>query len=77
MSMNITVFTSPTCSPCKIVKYFLEKNKISYTERSVAEESNMTEAIKKSGGMTVPVIDVDGRIIVGPNLPLLREALML
>ena len=46
-------------------KYFTD-NKMAYTEHDVAaNEKARDEMIKKTGQMGVPVIDIDGRIIIG------------
>jgi len=48
-------------------EYFTSKN-LNYTEHNVAEdEAMLDEMVKKSGQMGVPVIDIDGKILVGFN----------
>ncbi len=63
---NVIVYSTPTCPYCKMAKnYFKEKN-ISYTEYNVAtDQQKAEEMIEKSGQMGVPVIDINGKIIVG------------
>jgi glutaredoxin 3 len=74
--MTIKLYTTPTCPYCKLVKeYFKEKN-ISYSEVDVANNAAAAnEMVKLSGQMGVPVIDIDGRIIVGWNKNALDEVL--
>jgi len=49
-----------------MAKDFFTKNGIAYTEKDVmADEAAREEMIKKSGQLGVPVIDVDGKIVVG------------
>jgi glutaredoxin len=49
-----------------MAKEFFEEHKIEYREFNVAEDAKTREEmIKKSGQMGVPVIDVDGEIIIG------------
>lgn len=64
--MNITVYSTPTCPFCHKLKEFLDENKVKYTDIDVAADTEKAqEMIKKSGQMGVPVIDVDGEIVVG------------
>ena len=63
---SITIYTTPTCVYCKKAKGFLQQHNIAYTEKDVGMDSTAAEEmIAKSGQMGVPVIDVDGKIIVG------------
>ena len=72
------VYTTESCPWCKKVKEFLTENKISFKEVNVGEnEKAAQEAVKKSGQMGVPVVDVDGTIIIGFDKPALKKALKL
>ena len=63
---NVTIYTTPACVYCKMAKAFFKEHNVSYTEKNVmADDKTREEMIKKSGQMGVPVIDVDGKIIVG------------
>ena len=63
---NIIVYSTPTCPYCTMVKgYFAEKG-IEFKDVNVAaNHAAAAEMVEKSGQMGVPVIDVDGKIIVG------------
>ena len=51
---------------CKMAKDFFTKNNIAYEEHDVAaDEVARNEMMTKSGQMGVPVIDIDGKIVVG------------
>ena len=64
--MNVSIYTTPTCVYCKKAKDFFQKNKIAYNEYNVmTDEKRRDEMITRSGQMGVPVIDVDGKLIVG------------
>ena len=55
--------------------YFKEK-KVNYEEYNVAEDRNAyEEMLKKSNQMGVPVIDINGTIIVGFNRTEIDKAL--
>lgn len=64
--MNITVYSTPTCPFCKKVKVYLEEHKLSFSDVDVMnDQGKAAEMIQKSGQMGVPVIDIDGEIVVG------------
>jgi glutaredoxin 3 len=63
---NIIIYSTPTCAYCKLAKDYLTSKNIPYTEIDVVRDpSKQQELITKSGQFGVPVIDVDGKIIVG------------
>jgi glutaredoxin len=57
-----------------MAKAFLEERNISYTEKDVAgDEPALKEMVEKSGQFGVPVIDVDGKIVVGFDRGMLEQ----
>ena len=63
---NITIYSTPSCSYCNSAKQFMKENNISYTEYNVASDlERRKEMIDKSDQMGVPVIDIEGKILVG------------
>ncbi len=75
---NVTIYTTSSCSWCHRAMDFFNANKVKFTEVNVQEQPDKAqEMIEKSGQMGVPVIDVDGQIIVGFNEPAIRKALKL
>jgi glutaredoxin-like YruB-family protein len=63
---KVKVYSTPTCPYCKIAKSFLQENKIEFEDIDVSvNQAAAQEMISKSGQMGVPVIDIDGQIIVG------------
>jgi glutaredoxin 3 len=65
---KITVYSTPTCPWCKKTKDYLKKKKLEFRDVDITEEDkDREEMIDKSGQMGVPVIDIDGTIIVGFN----------
>lgn len=76
MAKSVTIYTTPTCVYCKMAKEFFKKNNIQYTEKDVAtDEKAREEMVEKSHQLGVPVIDIDGDIIVGFDRAALEEAL--
>ena len=76
--MNVKVYSTPTCPWCAKTKEFLKANKVSFIDVDVStDKKGAEEMVKKSGQMGVPVIDVDGKIIVGFNEAELKNSLNL
>jgi glutaredoxin 3 len=66
MMANIIIYSTPTCPYCVKVKEYLKSKDISYTDYDISKDrSKVDEMMKKSGQMGVPVIDIDGNIILG------------
>jgi len=62
----VIIYTTPTCVYCKMAKEFFKQNNVEFEEKNlVSDEAAREEAVQKSGQMGVPVIDVDGQIMVG------------
>ena len=62
----IKIFSTPTCSFCVTLKAFLTDHDVEFEEINVAEDKEAAkEMIEKSGQMGVPVLDIDGEIVVG------------
>jgi glutaredoxin 3 len=74
--MEVKVYSTPVCPWCKRAKEFLKRNNVAFTEVNVAgDQQAAQEMIKKSGQMGVPVVDVDGTIVVGYDEEELKKAL--
>jgi len=62
----IKIYSTPTCPWCKKAKTYLEEKKIPYESIDVsANEAAQKEMIEKSGQLGVPVLDIDGNIVIG------------
>lgn len=73
---KVTIYTTPTCTYCKMAKAFFQENGVAYEEKDVSVDHEAAkEAMEKSGQMAVPIIDVDGAIIVGFDKPHLSHLL--
>lgn len=63
---NVTIYSTPTCHFCHMAKEFLKENNIEYTEHNVLSDlEKRQEMVEKSGQMGVPVIVIDGKVIIG------------
>ena len=73
---HVTIYTTPTCVYCKMSKEFFKTHNIQYTEKDVAaDEVARKEMFERSGQMGVPVIDIDGQMVVGFDQKKLSELL--
>ncbi len=62
----IKVYSTPTCPYCVTLKMFLKEHNIEFEDIDVSQdEKARDEMVKNSGQMGVPIVDIDGQIIVG------------
>jgi glutaredoxin-like YruB-family protein len=65
-ALRVTVYTSPGCPPCGLVKTYLRDNNISFRSVDISrDERAAREIVRRSGQQAVPQIDINGRIVVG------------
>lgn len=63
---NVLIYTTPTCVYCRAAKEFFKEHNVVYEEKDVAkDEQARNDMVKKSGMMAVPVIDIQGTIVLG------------
>ncbi|HOX09504.1 MAG TPA: glutaredoxin domain-containing protein [Candidatus Omnitrophota bacterium] len=63
---NVKVYSTPTCPYCIKVKQYLKDNNVAFEDINVAaDQAKGEEMVQKSGQMGVPVLDIEGKIIVG------------
>jgi len=75
---NIKIYTTESCPFCKEAKEFLKENNLEFKEINVEKNhEDAEEMIKKTGQRLVPVIDVDGTIILGFDKAKIKETLHL
>ena len=73
---NVTVYSTPTCPWCIRTKQFLKENNVAFTDFDVSSNSEKAEEMtQKSGQMGVPVVDIEGTIIVGFDKEKIKQAL--
>ncbi len=76
--MNVKIYSTPTCPYCASAKQFLKDNNIEFEDIDVsADQSKTQEMVQKTGQMGVPVLDIDGEIIVGFDKDKIKAALRL
>ncbi|MBI5079001.1 glutathione S-transferase N-terminal domain-containing protein [Candidatus Saganbacteria bacterium] len=67
---NIKIYSTPACPYCRMAKAYLTGNNIPFEDIDVSvDQAAAQEMVEKSGQMGVPVIDIDGHIIIGFDRP--------
>ncbi len=74
--VKVKVYSTPTCPYCKQAKAFLKEKKVDFEDIDVStDEAAGKEMVEKSGQMGVPVIDIDGKMLVGFEQEKIEELL--
>lgn len=62
----VKIYSTPACPYCLTLKEFLKEHNITFEDIDVSkDEKTLKEMIEKSGQMGVPVVDINGEIVVG------------
>ncbi|MDO8486558.1 MAG: glutaredoxin domain-containing protein [Candidatus Staskawiczbacteria bacterium] len=62
----IKIYSTPTCVYCKNLKEYLQNNNIDFVDIDVSkDEKELKEMVRISNQMGVPVVDIDGEVVVG------------
>lgn len=76
MDKQVKIYSTPTCPWCIRTKQFLKENNINFEDIDVSlNQSAAEEMMQKSGQMAVPVLDIEGEIIVGFDKEKIKTAL--
>ena len=63
---RVLVFTTPTCSWCTRAKAYLREQRVPFREIDVSRDASAArDLVRRTGQMGVPVVEIDGRPIVG------------
>lgn len=74
----VIIYSTAWCGFCKMAKQYLDGKNVPYVEKDIeADESARNELLEKVHGnfQGVPVIDIDGSVILGFDRPKIDEAL--
>ena len=64
--MKVKVYSTPSCSYCVMAKQYLASKNIAYEDKDVSRDREAAvEMVNKSGQRGVPVLEINGKIIVG------------
>jgi glutaredoxin 3 len=75
---DITIYSTSWCGYCKMAMKYLSDKGIAYTDKNVETDMEaQAELLKKLDGdfRGVPVIDIDGTLILGFDRPRIDAAL--
>ncbi|HIH43452.1 TPA: glutaredoxin family protein [Candidatus Woesearchaeota archaeon] len=74
--MAVKVYSTTSCPWCHKAKDYLKSIKVPFEDINVGENQDAAnEMVEKSGQMGVPVLDVNGTIIVGFDKAAIDKAL--
>ena len=73
---SVTVYSADWCAFCHAAKDYLTSKGIAYTEKNIEKDPAFAqESVAKSGQMGIPVLDINGQIIIGFDRPRIDAAL--
>jgi glutaredoxin 3 len=73
---QVIVYSAPWCGFCHATKQYLLSKGVEFVEKDVdADPAFAAESVEKSGQMGIPVIDIDGSIVVGFDRPTIDRLL--
>ncbi len=76
MAKKVKIYSTPTCPWCIRTKQFLKDNNIVFDDVDVSSDQQAAEEmVQKSGQMGVPVLDIEGEVIVGFDKERIKLAL--
>lgn len=74
--MMIIIYSAVWCGYCHAAKQYFDKLGVKYDVKDVDQDpAHAAESVQKSGQMGIPVIDINGTIIVGFDRPKIDSAL--
>lgn len=73
---RVVVFTTPTCSWCRVVKDYLKQNKIDFKAIDVSRDQKAAaDMVRRTGQQGVPVTLVNNQPVIGFDKPKLNRLL--
>ncbi|MEN9582798.1 MAG: hypothetical protein RL641_752 [Candidatus Parcubacteria bacterium] len=73
---QVAIYTTPSCTYCRMAKEFFKEHNIAYQEYDVAADPvRRGEMVEMTGQLGVPVIKVDNTLMVGFNRVKVSEIL--
>jgi glutaredoxin-like YruB-family protein len=72
----ITIYTTPTCVFCHAVKEYFKQRKVDFKEKDLTTDTAAVHwVMEHTQQLAVPVIDLNGTIIIGFDRPKIDAAL--
>ena len=76
MNKKVKIYSTAACPYCIRAKQFLKENNIVFEDVDVSgNKAAAEEMIRKTGQMGVPVLDIEGEIIVGFDREKIKQTL--
>ncbi|MEX1063963.1 MAG: Uxx-star family glutaredoxin-like (seleno)protein [Candidatus Paceibacterota bacterium] len=76
INKKVEIYTTPTCAYCKMAKEYFKQKEIEYTEYDVAKDTaKRQEMVDKTQQFGVPVILIDGKVVIGFDKAKINELL--
>lgn len=76
MNQKIQIYTTPACPYCHMAKEYFKSKNLAFEEYDVLKDlQKREEMIKETGAMGVPVIKINGKIVIGFNKGKINELL--
>jgi len=67
---RVIVFSTPTCTYCNTTKKYFREKRIQFKDVDVSRDTAAArDMVRRSGQSGVPVIDIDGKIVIGFDRP--------
>jgi glutaredoxin-like YruB-family protein len=64
--MKVVIYSTPTCGYCQQAKRYLHEKGVPFSERDVSiDQAAAKEMVDLTGQMGVPVIAIDGEVVIG------------
>lgn len=74
--LRVTVYSSPTCPPCGVVKAYLRKKGVPFRVVDITRDEHAAQEImNRTGSSAVPQTDINGTIVIGADTERLDELL--
>jgi len=74
--MSVKIYSTPACPYCIKAKEFLKQNGIKFEDIDVSKDRKAAvEMFEKSGQTGVPVLDINGKIIIGFDKEAIKKEL--
>ena len=72
--MTPIIYSTPSCSPCRVLRHLLNKKNIPFEVRDITELKYLNELRKYTDLNTVPITIIDGRVITGTQVSKIEKA---
>ncbi|MBP6926497.1 MAG: NrdH-redoxin [Candidatus Pacebacteria bacterium] len=73
---QVSIYTTPSCTYCRMAKEFFKEHNVAYNEYDVAADPvRRGEMVEMTGQLGVPVIKIDNVLLVGFNRAKVGELL--